>query len=68
MIMPCLGGKKSIPLNVCKVPALLGSVYGINLKQAGFLHLIRQSSLRGEGARFQLGSLLDLSPVQQLDK
>lgn len=60
--------KKSITLNVCKVHGLLGSVYGINLKQSGLFHLIRQSSQSGEDARFQLWSLLDFSTVQQLEQ
>lgn len=60
--------KKSITWNVCKVHALLGSVYGINLQQSRFFHLIRQSSQSGVDARFQLWPLLDFSTVQQLEQ
>lgn len=64
MIMP----KKSITWNVCKGHALLGTVYGINLKQSQSFQLIRQSTQSGEEARFQLWSLLDFSTVQQLEQ
>lgn len=46
----------------------VNSIYGINLKQSGFFHLVRHSRQSGLDTRSQLWSLLDISTVWQLEQ